>query len=85
MTLRSLHTSLLAGAMLLPIVATVLVGLARLLAGLGDEAGALFVNRITLVVATLWVIDLIVLLLAGALRWELTRPEPDDFHDSGQL
>lgn len=79
MDLRTAHTLLLAGGILLPIVATVLVGLARLLNGMGDQAGAYIVDRVTLGFGVLWVVSLIGLILVNAFRWEvLTQQDAED-------
>lgn len=79
MNLRTAHTLLLASGILLPIVVTVLVGLARLLNGMGDVAGAYIVDRVTLGFGVVWVVSLVGLVLVNAFRWEvLTQEEPSE-------
>ncbi len=65
---RSILTILLAVNCLLPIAVLLMLGLARLLAALGDEAGASVLGRLSLGGGTLWGLTLISLLLALALR-----------------
>jgi uncharacterized membrane protein len=54
---------LLIGALGLPIVLCVLLGLARLLEAMQDQSGAVVVGRFALAVGVLWVVDLIALLI----------------------
>ena len=63
---------LLLAAVALPIVCTVVVALGRLLAAMGDAAGATLVDRLALAAGVLWVFVLItlVLLLAAARAFE---------------
>lgn len=63
---------LLLAAVALPIVCTVFVALGRLLAAMGDTAGATAVDRLALAAGVLWVLVLIalVLLLAAARAFE---------------
>ena len=67
--------SVLCAALTLPIVCTVLVGLGRLLATMGDAAGAAAVDRFALAAGVLWVLAMIglVLLLATARALEPPR------------
>jgi hypothetical protein len=74
MVFRRALAVLLAVAVLLPIAELVLLGLARLLAAMGDAAGALAVDRASLAGGALWVIDLICLLLVVAAQ---SLPPPD--------
>ena len=63
--------SLIVGAVLLPITLCVVLGVAALLAQMGDVAGGAVLNRIALAGGILWAIDLISLLLTlaiGSLR-----------------
>lgn len=71
MPLRVLHAVALLLAVFLPILITVLLGLSRLLAAMGDQAGAHAVDRLMLVGGTSWVVALVVLVLLHAIRWEL--------------
>lgn len=75
---RRLLAPLLIGALLLPIVILVLVGLARLFAAMGDERGATAVDYVALGVAVVWVVDLIALVLAQALHLLQAPDEPDE-------
>lgn len=62
---------LIAVAVLLPVALCVVLGIAVLLAQMGDAAGAAVLYRIALAGGILWVIDLIFLVLAlaiGSLR-----------------
>ncbi|MFZ1934668.1 MAG: hypothetical protein WCB27_15300 [Thermoguttaceae bacterium] len=62
---------LIAVAVLLPVALCVVLGIAALLAQMGDAAGAAVLYRIALAGGILWVIDLIFLVLAlaiGSLR-----------------
>jgi hypothetical protein len=54
-------------AIALPILMCLLFGLGYLLTALEDEAGALVVVRTNLVLAVLWVFDLLLLIIALAL------------------
>ena len=69
---------LLLAAVALPIVCMVLVALGRLLAAMGDAAGASAVDRLSLAAGVLWVLVLValVLLLAAARAFE--PPSSDD-------
>ena len=58
---------LLVAAIALPILMCILFGLAYLLAALGDEAGSADVVRVNLVLAVLWVFDVLLLVIALAL------------------
>jgi uncharacterized BrkB/YihY/UPF0761 family membrane protein len=59
--------SLLVVAVLLPITLCVVLGVAALLAQMGDAAGGAVLNRIALAGGILWVVDLIFLVLATAI------------------
>lgn len=74
---------LLLAAVALPIVCTVLIGLGRLLAAMGDAAGATAVDRLALATGVLWVLILIalVLLLAAARAFEPKLPSTDEASD----
>jgi len=58
---------LLVAAILLPIVICVLVGVARLLAGMADASGAQVLDYLALGVAIVWVIDLLAILILLAI------------------
>jgi hypothetical protein len=58
---------LLFAALALPILMCILFGLGYLLSALGDLEGAAVVVRVNLVVAVLWVFDLILLVVALAI------------------
>ena len=63
--------SLIVVAVLVPITLCVVLGVAALLAQMGDAAGGAVLDRIALAGGILWVIDLICLVLAlaiGSLR-----------------
>ena len=59
--------SLVVVAVLLPITLCVVLGVAALLAQMGDAAGGAVLNRIALAGGILWVVDLIFLVLATAI------------------
>jgi hypothetical protein len=60
--------TLLAIALLLPAAILVLLGMERLLSVLGDASAAKFFQRLVLVGTTVWVLDLLGLLLAVAAK-----------------
>ncbi len=60
--------SLLAIAILLPVALCVVLGVAALLAQMGDAAGGAVLYRIALAGGIVWIIDLILLVLALAIR-----------------
>ena len=59
---------LVAAAVMLPITICVLVGLGRLLGGMGDAAGSLVLERIGLALGIAWVLDLVFLVLWLAIQ-----------------
>ena len=59
---------LIAGVLLLPIVAWAIVAVAAILGAMGDGAGAVMVNRIAWGCGALWVIDLICLVVVQGLN-----------------
>lgn len=63
---RRILLGLAGWAALAPVPIAVLVALGRLLAGLGDLAGARMVDSVALAVGVLWAIGLICLVLALA-------------------
>lgn len=67
--------TLLAIALLLPAAILVLLGMERLLAVLGDASAARFFQRLVLVSATVWVLDLLGLLLAVAAKLTCERDQ----------
>ena len=58
---------LLVVAIALPILMCILFGLAYLLTALGDELGSADVVRVNLILAVLWVFDVLLLVIALAL------------------
>lgn len=67
MVSRRWLTQLLVAALLLPIVICVLIGVARLLAGMADTSGAAVLDYLALGAAIVWLVDLIALLILLAL------------------
>jgi len=65
--LRRMILGLALGAVLLPILVTVLMGLAALLSAMSDTGGAHVVGRLALAAGILWLLDLICLTIAQAL------------------
>jgi hypothetical protein len=65
---RRALTLLLTTGCVLPVAITIVVGVARLLTAMGDEAGALALDRTALALGILWVIGLVCLLLALAIH-----------------
>jgi hypothetical protein len=59
---------LIVGALGLPIVICVLLGLSYLLTAMNDQAGAVAVGRFCLAAAALWAINLIALVIAFAIN-----------------
>jgi hypothetical protein len=59
---------LVAGVVVLPIVLSVLVALARLLGAMGDAGGAVVLDRIGLGVGIVWLVDFVSLVLVLALE-----------------
>ena len=59
---------LIVGALGLPIALCVLLGLARLLEAMKDDAGAFCLGRVALALAVLWVIDLVALVVIQAIN-----------------
>ena len=68
---------LLVGALGLPIALCVLFALARLLETMQDAAGAAALQRVSLGLFALWVIDLVALLIVGAIN-SLRVDPPED-------
>jgi NhaP-type Na+/H+ and K+/H+ antiporter len=69
---------LLAAAVMLPIAVCVLVGLGRLLGGMGDAAGSLVLERIGLALGIAWILDLVFLLLWLAIQRLLESGDPPE-------
>ena len=67
--------ALVVAAILLPITLAVVLGVAGLLAQMGDAGGGAILQRIALAGGILWVIDLICLVLASAIS---SLRGPDD-------
>ena len=76
---RRILLGLLLGAIVPPVAISLLVGLAALLAGMGDETGSLGTQRIALAVAVVWALDLIGLLVALGARAVGEPPSPMDW------
>jgi hypothetical protein len=66
--LRRALILLAAAALLLPILAVVLIGTARLLAAMQDAVGAAVVDRIALGIGVVWVTDLVTLVIVQAIH-----------------
>ena len=75
--LSRLLTPLILAGVLLPITLCVILGVAALLAQMGDSAGGAVLNRIALAGGILWVIDLICLVLILAID-SLRGPDRSD-------
>ena len=67
MKLRSFHLVAFAAALALPLLITVLIGLGRLLAALGDAGGALGVDRAALATGVAWIMSLIGMVVLNSL------------------
>ena len=65
---RRLILCLVAGLIVLPIVLSVLVALARLLGAMVDATGALVLDRVSLGVGIVWLVDFVSLVLVLALE-----------------
>jgi hypothetical protein len=65
-TMRSAIRTLLVAALALPAVQAVLVGVAGLLSGMGDERGAAIVRCIGTACLVVWTVILVTLLIAVA-------------------
>ena len=61
MVLRRIITFLVAAAVVLPIAVAVILGVARLLGGMGDDGGRQALDRVALVCGILWALDLVTL------------------------
>jgi hypothetical protein len=75
--------TLVAGTILLPITICVILGVAALLAAMGDTLGGIVLQRVALAAGILWAIDLICLVLVLAINSFKdhaihNRDEPDD-------
>ena len=77
--LRRLLLPLLLGALLLPIVLCIMLGLGRLLAAKGDAAGAAVADRLALAGGVVWAALLILMIIVQALLM-LDAPTEED-HD----
>jgi len=69
---------LVAAAVMLPIAICALVGLGRLLGGMGDAAGSLVLDRIGLALGIAWVLDLVFLVLWLAIQRLLEPGDPPE-------
>jgi hypothetical protein len=61
---RALLYWLLVGLLALPVILCIVLGVGRLLAGLQDAAGALILDRVALLLALIWAVDLVGLVAA---------------------
>lgn len=75
LTLRWLNLLALSLALSLPVVVTVLVGLARLLAALGDAGGARWVDRACLALGVGWLLSLVALVVLNSLLLNATSAQ----------
>lgn len=73
---RRILIGLLLGAIVPPVAISLLAGLAALLAGMGDEAGAVGTQRFAVAVALIWALDLIGLVVVLGARAAF-EPTPD--------
>jgi hypothetical protein len=69
---------LLGGALFLPIAIVLIVGLARLLAALGDADGARLLDRAALFAGVLWALSLVGLPIVLTLRSLAVQPPRDE-------
>ncbi len=77
---RRLLAALIVAALLLPIVITVVVGLARLLAAMNDHSGATMLERVALGCGVLWIVDVVTLVIAQAAN-SLGPPREPPVHE----
>ena len=70
--------TLLAATVLLPITICVVLGVAALLAAMGDSLGGAVLQRVALAGGLLWVVDLICLVLVLAINAVKNRDEPEE-------
>ena len=82
MKLRSTIFYLLYGAVLLAIVALVLAAFSTLMSWLGDAAAAVVFRWIAVGCTLLWIVNLIVLLLALAVRATISQSPDRPEHSS---
>jgi len=54
---------LIAGVLLLPIVAWAIVAVAAILGAMGDSSGAVWLNRMAWICGALWAVDLVCLVI----------------------
>jgi hypothetical protein len=77
---RRVAVGLIVTAVLLPMLLVGLLGTGRLLAALGDEPGAYWIDRIALIAGLLWGLDLICVVLWLALdRLGMDEPPSEEF------
>lgn len=69
---------LLAGALVLPIGTSVVLGLAVLLGSLGDPTGAGVLRWVALALGAIWVVDLVLLVLVQAFNSLSDSDDPPD-------
>ncbi|HEX4129388.1 MAG TPA: hypothetical protein VHZ24_05050 [Pirellulales bacterium] len=78
MILQRALVALVAGMLLLPMLAIMLAGFGRLLGAMGDATGAAVLGRIALAAAILWSCDLVFLLAVLGMR--AASSPADDTH-----
>jgi hypothetical protein len=76
--LKRIIIALLSATLFLPIAEMVMLGLARLLTAMGDETGALALDRIALGGGALWLLALIALVVVVALQTLVPPTSPPD-------
>ena len=75
MTIRSALKLLLGLALGLPLLQTLLIWVAGLLAAMGDEAAATFLGRVNVIVGVLWLASLVGLVVLLAMK-AVNEPAP---------
>ncbi|MBX7167928.1 MAG: hypothetical protein K1X74_16460 [Pirellulales bacterium] len=78
---RRIHAWLFVVTLVLPIAVVLCVGVARLLAAVGDTAGGVGLERVALGLGMLWVLCLVGLVLVQSLH--LLNPPPPPRHPPG--
>jgi hypothetical protein len=73
-----LLASLVVSALTLPIVISVLAAVGRLLAAMGDAAGGVVLDRVTLAAGIVWVVLLVSLVLVLGINSLLRQPPPEE-------
>lgn len=76
--LRKILTFLLIAAVLTPIFVIMLLGVGRLLSAMQDAGGALLLDRLALLLAVAWAVDLVAIVLLLAIDQVARQPEDSD-------